>query len=103
MAVIKLTSSIGSTTGWLGMMSSNSFNVNLNAIGYPGDKAWPTEYYYYCPGVSDSDSSDSVTKNTCDIWPGQSGRLVGWPCKNRIVVLSGSSKLSDRGTQARKV
>ena len=75
MAVIKLSSTIGYSAGWFGMMSSNSFNVNLNAIGYPGDKPnWPKQYYYYCPGVSDSNSGDSVTRNTCDFIPGQSGR-----------------------------
>ena len=74
MAVIKLSSSVGGSTGWLGMMSSDSFSTNLNAIGYPGDKPWPTQWYYYCPGVSDSNAADSVTRNLCDIYPGQSGR-----------------------------
>ena len=75
MAVIKLASTtIGNTVGWFGMMSSSTFNSNLNAIGYPGDKPnYPKQYYYYCPSVSDSWASDSVTRNTCDFMPGQSG------------------------------
>jgi V8-like Glu-specific endopeptidase len=73
MAVIKLNSPIGFSTGWLGMMPSNIFSNPLNAIGYPGDKTYATQWYYYCPSVSDLWPFDSVTKNTCDIFPGQSG------------------------------